>query len=98
VVVGMAQNPYPRKARRLLDEKVIQDVEANEEACAAAAEGTLATATTLNPFIGYDRAAEIVKTAADSGRMLREVALEKGVDEATLDEALNHRAMARPHG
>ena len=84
-------------ACRLLDEKVIQGVEANEEACAAAAEGTLATATALNPFIGYDKAAEIVKTAADSGRPLREVARELGVDDATLDEALDHAKMARPH-
>ena len=83
---------------RLLDEKVIQGVEANEEACEAAAEGTLATATALNPFIGYDKAAEIVKTAADSGRPLREVASELGVDDATLDEALDHAKMARPNG
>ena len=84
-------------ACRLLDEKVIRDVEANEEACAAAAEGTLATATALNPHIGYDRATEIVKTAAESGRPLREVARELGVDDATLDEALDHARMARPH-
>ena len=85
-------------ACRLLDEKVIQGVEANREACQAAAEGTLATATALNPFIGYDKAAEIVKTAADTGRPLREVARELGVDDATLDEALDHAKMARPHG
>ena len=85
-------------ACRLLDEKVIEDVEANVEACEAAAEGTLATATALNPHIGYDRAAEIVKTAAGSGRPLREVARELGVDEEILDEALDHVRMARPHG
>jgi fumarate hydratase class II len=84
-------------AARLLDAKVIQGVEANEEANRAAAEGTLATATALNPHIGYDKAAEIVKTAADSGRPLRDVARELGVDEATLDEALDHAKMARPH-
>jgi fumarate hydratase, class II len=85
-------------ACRLLDEKVIEGVEANEEACAAAAEATLATATALNPHIGYDRAGEIVKTAADSGRPLREVARELGVEEAVLEEALDHARMARPHG
>src|SRR6478735_8146549 len=53
---------------RLLDSKVIQGVEPNHEANKAAAEGTLATATALNPYIGYDKATEIVKTAADSGR------------------------------
>jgi fumarate hydratase class II len=84
-------------ASRLLDAKVIQDVEPNHEANQAAAEGTLATATALNPYIGYDKASEIVKTAAESGRPLREVARELGVDDATLDEALDHAKMARPH-
>jgi fumarate hydratase class II len=84
-------------ASRLLDEKVIRDVEANEEMCERHAEATLATATALNPHIGYDRATEIVKKAADSGRMLRDVAQEHGVEDATLDEALDHRKMARPH-
>ena len=61
------------------------------------AEATLATATALNPHIGYDRAADIVKAAAESGRSLREVALEQGVEPAVLEEALDHRRMARPH-
>ncbi len=85
-------------AARLLDEKCVQGIEPNEEMLTRHAESTLATATALNPFIGYDKAAEIVKEAADSGRQLREVAREKGVDEATLDEALDHQKMARPHG
>jgi fumarate hydratase class II len=84
-------------ASRLLDEKVVRDVEANEEMCERHAEATLATATALNPHIGYDRATEIVKKAAESGRMLREVAQEHGVEDETLDEALDHRKMARPH-
>ena len=65
--------------------------------CERHAEATLATATALNPHIGYDKAAEIVKEAAESGGSLREVAKEQGVDEPTLDEALDHRKMARPH-
>ena len=84
-------------ASRLLDEKVVQGVEANREVCERHAEATLATATALNPHIGYDRATEIVKEAASSGRPLREVAREQGVDEATLDEALDHRKLAHPH-
>src|SRR5918999_1580151 len=84
-------------ASRLLDEKVVRDVEANEEMCLRHAEATLATATALNPHIGYDRATEIVKKAAESGRMLREVARDHGVDDETLEEALDHRRMARPH-
>ncbi len=84
-------------ASRLLDEKVIRDVEANEEACERHAEATLATATALNPHIGYDRATEIVKHAAESGKPLREAAAEHGVDDETLDMALDHRKLARPH-
>ena len=62
------------------------------------AESTPAIATALNPHIGYDRATEIVNEAAASERTIREVALEKGVDEETLYSALDLRAMARPHG
>ena len=41
---------------------------------------------------------EIVKEAAESGRPLREVAREHGVEDAILDKALDYRAMANPHG
>jgi fumarate hydratase class II len=84
-------------ASRLLDEKVIQGVEADVEQNERHAEATLATATALNTHIGYDKASEIVKEAASSGRALREVARELGVDDEILDEALDHRKMARPH-
>ena len=59
------------------------------------AEATLRVATALNPHIGYDKGAEIVKEAVATGRALREVAREQGVDEAVLDEALDLRKMAR---
>jgi len=82
---------------RLLDTKCVSGIEANTEMTDRHAEATLATATALNPHIGYDRAAEIVKEAAASGRPLREVARELGVEESVLDEALDHRKLARPH-
>ena len=63
--------------------------------CARHAEATLATATALNPHIGYDRAAEIVKEAASSGKPLRDVARELGVDDETLAEALDLAQMAK---
>jgi fumarate hydratase class II len=84
-------------ACRLLAEKCVDGITANRETCERYAELTLSAATALNPYIGYDRATEIVKEAAGSGRSLREVARDAGVDEATLDEALDFRAMARPH-
>jgi len=85
-------------ASRLFAEKCIDGIEANREQCESYAERTLSAATALNPFIGYDRASEIVKAAASSGRSLREVALEAGVEESVLDEALDYHAMAKPHG
>ena len=84
-------------ASRLLAEKCVDGLVANPETLERYAELTLSAATALNPYIGYDKATEIVKEAASSGRSLREVAREAGVDEETLDKALDYRAMARPH-
>jgi fumarate hydratase class II len=84
-------------AARLFAEKCVDGIEANRETCERYAELTLSAATALNPYIGYDKAAEIVKEAASSGRSLREVASDAGVDDATLDEALDFRKMAKPH-
>jgi fumarate hydratase class II len=85
-------------ASRLFAEKCVEGIEANRETLERYAELTLSAATALNPYIGYDKATEIVKEAATSGRSLREVAREAGVDEETLDKALDYRAMADPHG
>jgi fumarate hydratase class II len=85
-------------ACRLLDEKCVSGIEANREQCESYAELTLSAATALNPYIGYDKASEIVKKASSSGRSLREVAREEGVSDDVLDEALDYRKMARPHG
>ena len=84
-------------AARLLAEKCVDGLEANRETCERYAELTLSAATALNPYIGYDRATEIVREAARSGRPLRDVARDAGVDEDVLEKALDYRAMARPH-
>ena len=81
-------------ASALFAEKCVEGIEPNLEGCERSAESTLAVATALNPYIGYDRATEIVKAAAESGRTLREVAREHGVDEETLDKALDLRRIA----
>jgi fumarate hydratase, class II len=82
-------------ASRLLAERCVDGLEANEETLRRHAESTPAIATALNPYIGYDRGTEIVQEAVASRRTIREVALEKGVDEETLDRALDLRAMTR---
>ncbi len=83
---------------RLLAENCVDGIEANREQAERYAELTLSAATALNPYIGYDKATEIVKEAAASGRPLRDVARDAGVDDETLDKALDFRAMAKPHG
>jgi len=85
-------------ACRLFADKCVDGIVANRETAEHYAELTLSAATALNPYIGYDRATEIVKEAAASGRSLREVAREKGVEESVLDEALDYRKMAKPNG
>jgi fumarate hydratase, class II len=84
-------------ASRLFAERCVAGIEANRENLERYAELTLSAATALNPYVGYDKASEIVKEAVASGRSLREVAREAGVDDETLDKALDYRAMARPH-
>jgi fumarate hydratase class II len=84
-------------ATRLLADKCVAGIEANRETCEHYAELTLSAATALNPYIGYDKATEIVKEAAATGKSLREVAREAGVDEETLEKALDYRAMANPN-
>jgi fumarate hydratase, class II len=83
---------------RLLADRCVDGIEANREVCERYAELTLSAATALNPYIGYDAGAEIVKEAASTGRSIREIARDRGVAEDVLDKALDYRAMAKPHG
>ena len=80
---------------RIMKEKLVGGIEANVDGLQRSAEMTLAAATALNPYIGYDKGTEIVKEAAKSGRPLRDVALEMGVDEETYDKAMDLRTMAQ---
>ena len=85
-------------ACRLLDEKCVAGLEANRERLDEYKESNLQVTTALNEIIGYDKGAEIVKEAASSGRTVREVAIEKGVEEKVLDDAIDFEAIAKPHG
>src|SRR3954469_49735 len=78
-----------------LAEKCVDGIEPNHEVLQRNAESTPAIATALNPYIGYDKATEIVKEAVASKRTIRAGGVEKGVDEGTLDRALDLQAMAR---
>jgi fumarate hydratase, class II len=76
-------------------EKCIDGIKVNRSGTDASAAATLAVATALNGAIGYDKGTVIVKKATDSGRPLREVALEEGVDAEVYDSAVDLRKIAR---
>ena len=70
-------------------EKCVRGIMANKEKCSSYLEQSLALATPLVPHIGYDRAAALAKKALDTGRSIREVALE----ERVLPEEEIHRIL-----
>jgi fumarate hydratase class II len=80
---------------RVFAEKCVEGIEANKAGTRASAGATLAVATALNGAIGYDRGTVIVQKATASGRPLREVALEEGVDAKLYDETIDLRRIAR---
>jgi fumarate hydratase class II len=75
-------------------EKVIDGIQVNKDGTDRSAGATLAVATALNEHIGYDKAATIVKKASDSGRPLRDVAVEEGVDAELYDRVIDLRRIA----
>ena len=79
-------------------EKCVDGIQVNKAGTEASAGATLAVATALNGAIGYDKATQIVKKATASGRPLREVALEEGVDAKLYDETIDLRKIARGNG
>ena len=79
-------------------EKCVDGITVNRAGTDASAGATLAVATALNGAIGYDKATVIVKKATASGRPLREVALEEGVDAKLYDQTIDLRKIARGNG
>jgi len=80
-------------------EKCVVGIEANEERCRELVELSMAMVTSLAPKIGYDRAAEIAKESARTGKTVREICREKKVlGENELEGALDPVAMTQPGG
>jgi fumarate hydratase, class II len=80
---------------RVFAEKCVDGIEVNREGTAASAGATLAVATALNGAIGYDKGTAIVKKATESGRPLRDVAIEEGVDAKVYDQTIDLRRIAQ---
>jgi fumarate hydratase class II len=89
-------------ASRLLAERCVAGLLANEQVCLGYAEGSPSVATPLNRHLGYEEVAEVVKQALVAGSSIRDVVIERGhiaagrLTEAQLDEALDVLRMTRP--
>ena len=82
-----------------LAERCVSGIVANKERCKELIELSMAMVTSLAPKIGYDRAAEIAKESARTGKTVRQICLEKKVlPEAELNAALDPAAMTEPGG
>jgi aspartate ammonia-lyase len=82
-------------------DRLVKGIEANEKRCKELLEKSAGVALALNPFIGYEKAAEIAKEALARGVSLRQIVLEKKLlSEAQLEEILDPFAMttAGVHG
>jgi fumarate hydratase, class II len=75
------------------------EMEANPEACEASVEKSLSMVTSLNPYIGYEKAAALAKQAFKSGKTVRELCQEQNIlPSGQLEKALDPRSMTEPHG
>jgi fumarate hydratase class II len=84
-----------RVARTLAD-KCVAGIEADEERCRAYALSSPSIGTALNPYIGYEGAAKVIKRSQAEGKTLRDVVLEEGLmSEADVDTVLDVLAMTK---
>lgn len=82
---------------RLLGEKAIAGLEVNEEHIDALVRLNLMIAAALNPIIGYDKAAAVVKRASEERKSIRDIVVEMGYLSAKeADRILNPERMTRP--
>jgi fumarate hydratase class II len=82
---------------RAFTDKCVVGIEVNEARCRELLELNPSIATALNPYVGYDRAAEVAKAAAKERKSVREIVLREGLlPEDELDDALDVRGMTEP--
>ncbi len=74
-----------------------EEMEANPETCEAGVEKSLSMVTSLNPLIGYEKAAALAKEAFKTGKTIRELCLEQQIlPEDVLTKALDPFSMTEP--
>jgi len=85
------------RAANTLTTLCVRGITANREDCRKHVEASIGIVTALNPYIGYERAAQLAKEALKSGKTVRELTLEKGWVEADkLDDILDLPSMTQP--
>ncbi len=86
-----------QRASRTLADKCVSGITANRERCRELVENSIGLVTALNPFIGYEKSAEIAKEAMKSGRSVYEIVLEKGyLSQEEIDDILKPENMVKP--
>jgi len=81
-----------------LAEKCVDGITANKDRCQWYVENSASIATALNPYIGYDKAAQVVKESLATDKPIPQVILEKGyLTKKELSEVLDPLAMTRPN-
>jgi fumarate hydratase class II len=81
---------------RLFADRCVDGIEADEERCLAYAESSPSLGTSLNPYLGYEKAAELVKVSVRTGRSIRDLVLDEGLMEPDeLDRALDVLGMTK---
>jgi len=86
-----------RNAMMTLRTRTVDGIEADVERCRELLERSTAVATSLSPYIGYAKTAEIAKASVATGRSIRDLVLERGLmDAQQLDRILSVEAMTRP--
>lgn len=84
-------------ASRVFARRCVSGLEADVQKCESNIEKSLAMCTSLAPVIGYDKAAKIAKVAYETGRTVREVALEtSGLDKNKIAELLDAKSQTEP--
>src|SRR6202047_3821313 len=84
---------------RAFQDKCVSGITANRARCEELVEYSMAMVTSLVPVFGYDRAAEIAKESAKTGKTVRAISREKQIlPEAVLNQALDPVEMTKPGG
>jgi fumarate hydratase, class II len=84
---------------RVFQDKCISGIKANRAHCEELVERSMSMVTSLAPIIGYDRATEIAKESAKTGKTVREICKDMLVlPESELNKALDPIEMTKPGG